>query len=274
MLTLARAARTLALITTMTMLGCNTGNEPADDGETEGFDEGEGLGEGECSDVCGTPGCGECPTADMVDGGGFMIDATEVSNGQYAALLEVSFDAAILPAGCEWKSGFEPDEWSDSLDPELPVVGVDWCDAAVFCAWADKQLCGAVGGGPADPDMSEDPDNDAWFRACSNAGVNAFPYGSAFDPDACNGEESGNDALLAVGSLVSCEGGVPGLFDMSGNVWEWVDACDEASGDATTQCRRRGGSRYSDIDNLGCGGNSKRARGERESGVGFRCCSG
>ena len=34
----------------------------------------------------------------MVDGGGFMIDATEVGNGQYAELLEVDFNPSAATA--------------------------------------------------------------------------------------------------------------------------------------------------------------------------------
>jgi sulfatase modifying factor 1 len=258
------------LLGSATLLACNSGSGIVE----ANYDEGEGLGEGACSGVCGTPDCGSCPVDAMVDGGGFMIDATEVTNGQYAALLEVEFDAAVLPRGCEWKSNFEPAEWSTDLDPEVPVVGVDWCDAAVFCAWTDKQLCGAVGGGPADWELAEDPETDAWYRACSNAGASAFPYGTAYEPERCNGEDADRGELAAVGSLAQCEGGVAGLFDMSGNVWEWSDSCEEPDGDATTRCRRRGGSHYSDADNLRCGVNSRRPRGERDNGVGFRCCSG
>ncbi|MFO7567065.1 MAG: formylglycine-generating enzyme family protein [Enhygromyxa sp.] len=262
----------LSLLGLASVLACNSG-EIDESNEAVSYDEGEPLGEGACADICGTAECGSCPVAPMVDGGGFMIDATEVSNGQYAALLEVELDAALLPPGCEWKSSFTPEGWTDLLPPELPVVGIDWCDAAVFCAWAGKRLCGAVDGGPADWTVAEDLENDAWYRACSNAGVNTFPYGTAYEPERCNGKDAGQGALSAVGSLAECEGGVAGLFDMSGNVWEWSDSCEDLGGDARTQCRRRGGSHYSDPDNLRCGVNSKRARGERDNGVGFRCCS-
>jgi formylglycine-generating enzyme len=271
-----RRTTTLALSCLVTLVcapACTGGGGgPASEEET-GYDEGDGLGDGECADVCGTPGCGSCPQAAMVDGGGFMIDAGEVSNGQYAALLEVDFDATVLPSGCAWKSGFRPMGWSDQLDPTLPVVGVDWCDAAVFCAWAGKRLCGEIGGGPASWSAAEDADGDMWYRACSDAGTKVFPYGSAYEPETCNGSDAGLDGLGPAGSLPGCEGGVAGLFDMSGNVWEWTDACEQPEGDANTQCRRRGGSRYSDADNLRCGVNSRRARGERDNAVGFRCCT-
>jgi formylglycine-generating enzyme len=262
-------SRSWLTFTFLGFLACNTA--PVD--EHVSYDEGDGLGEGVCADLCGTLECGSCPLAPMVDGGLFMIDATEVSNGQYASMLAVDFDAAVLPRGCEWKSSFVPDGWTDLLHPDLPVVGVDWCDAAVFCAWSGKRLCGSIDGGPTDLSVAEDPDNDAWYRACSSAGASSFPYGTAYQPGLCNGKDAAHGELSVVGSIATCEGGLAGLFDMSGNVWEWSDSCEELEGDATTRCRRRGGSHYSDADNLRCGVNSKRPRGERDNGVGFRCCS-
>jgi len=266
----------LVLLGLGSTLACTPGTGGQADDETgKSYDEGEGLGEGECAGACGSPGCGECPAETvLVDGGGFMIDATEVRNGQYAALLEVDFDAAALPPGCEWKSGFEPEGWAEDLDPNLPVVGVDWCDAKVFCAWAGKRLCGAVGGGPGTFDHNDDPEADAWYRACSNAGANLFPYGPDYEPLRCNGNDADLGALTPVASMSDCEGGLPGLFDMSGNVWEWTDACETSGGDASTQCRRRGGSRHSKVDSLRCTAKNGRDRGLRDSAIGFRCCAG
>jgi len=183
-------------------------------GSGKSYDEGEGLGDGACADICGTPSCGRCPPATLVDAGGFSIDATEVRNGQYAALLEVDFDAAVVPAGCEWKSGFEPEDWADDLDPNLPVVNVDWCDASVFCAWTGKRLCGAIGGGPANWKLGDDAETDQWYRACSKAGEDPFPYGTAYSASSCNGREAEVGALAPVASMLGCEGGLPGLFDM------------------------------------------------------------
>lgn len=269
---LARALLTITIFAP----ACTGATADGEDGETsEGnFDDGTGLPEGDCVGACGTPNCGVCPTAtDMVDGAGFQIDSVEVNNGQYAAMLEVEFGAEALPAGCEWKSGFTPQDWADGPADDLPVVGVDWCDAAMFCAWVGKRLCGAIGGGPGDADVADDPDSDEWYSACSGAGASDYPYGASYDAAACNGDESGLGMLVPSGSLATCEGGLPELFDMSGNVWEWTNACEAEGGDASTQCRRRGGGRHSDLDALRCSLDSLRARGTRDNSFGIRCCA-
>ncbi|MFV8754251.1 formylglycine-generating enzyme family protein [Nannocystaceae bacterium ST9] len=253
-------------------------SDESDGAETEGGETGDaegtdGFEPGGCSQACGAENCGECPSAAVVAGEGFAIDAVEVTNGQYAAMLAIDFDTSVLPGGCEWKQGFLPAEWSDSLDPALPVVGVDWCDAMVYCAWAGKELCGAVGGGPTDWANGMDAMGDAWYRACSSDGTQDYPYGDAFDAQACNGSEALIDQMVVGGSIASCEGSLTGLFDMSGNVWEWTNACESQTGDGATLCRRRGGSFHSEADALRCGVKSERERAERDDAVGFRCCS-
>ncbi len=244
--------------------------EGGETGDAEGTD---GFETGGCVGLCGTETCGECPLAEVVDAGPFSIDGFEVTNEQYTAMLAVDFDVLVLPTGCEWKQGFLPLGWSDSLDPELPVVGVDWCDAMVFCAWAGKELCGAVAGGPTDWSNGMDAMGDAWYQVCSNSGEFDYPYGDTFEPDSCNGSEALQDQLLHGGSLAACQASVPGVFDMSGNAWEWTNSCESQAGDGSTLCRRRGGSFHSEADALRCGVKSERERAERDDAVGFRCCN-
>ena len=81
----------------------------------------------------------------------------------------------------------------------------------------------------------------AWFLACSHgAEQRAYPYGNTFETASCNGcayEATCGQVVYnlttPVGSLASCAGGYPGLFDMSGNVEEWEDACTLSPGAAT-----------------------------------------
>ena len=95
-----------------------------------------------------------------------------------------------------------------------------------------------------------------------------------YQPMACNSVDAGFDEALTVGSLDTCEGGVPGLFDMSGNLWEWTNSCEDnpMAPPNEEECRRRGGSYFSDGPVVRCGINSLRARDSRANALGFRCC--
>jgi hypothetical protein len=262
--------------------------DPGDgDGDGDGDDDpGDGdLGDGDgdsnrCADACGTPNCGQCPSVSMVDAQWFLIDATEVSVGEYLQFAIVDFDASVLSSTCAWKpqvGWFEPNEWNAQLagDWNKPVFGVDWCDAETYCRWAGKRLCGSVGGGSMLLDQINQP-VDEWYRACSAGGLLLYPYGNNYKKFACNGVEQGKAAVTAVGSLAGCEGGLAGLFDMSGNVWEWTNSCGEEPGLQPWEqdCRRRGGSFYSSTDILRCSIDSRRHRGYRADNTGIRCCAG
>ncbi len=61
---------------------------------------------------------------------------------------------------------------------------------------------------------------------------------------------------------------------MSGNVWEWTNACEALDVAEDEQlCRRRGGSYTSEPNNLRCAVSSLRARDYRFSNTGIRCCA-
>ena len=182
-----------------------------------------------------------------------------------------------LPSTCGWKLDYTPAEWVAQLDgnPGWPVRNIDWCDAWAYCDWAGLRLCGGAGGGPAVFDQPNDPVNNEWFRACSNSGVLIYPYGNLYDPNACNGMDLGLAEPSVPGSLPGCEGGVPNLFDMSGNVSEWTNDCQDDPNQPSQleQCRRRGGSYFSNQAVLHCALNSTRARNDRSGSTGVRCCA-
>ncbi|HEY0139011.1 MAG TPA: SUMF1/EgtB/PvdO family nonheme iron enzyme [Nannocystis sp.] len=252
----------------------STSTEPATgDGTTatSSTDETTGTGEpGPCQDVCGTPGCGDCPDAGMVAYPGFSIGAREVSNAEYQQFLAAGQDPAIQPEQCAWNDDYTPTIWP-AIDPALPVVNIDWCDARAYCAWAGKRLCGAIEGGPASPFDIVNPAKNQWYRACSNGDFRPYPYGKKYKKFACNGADALFGGLLGVGSLPLCEAPIAGVFDLSGNVWEWVDSCIGDGPDA--ECMRRGGSFYSDPDALRCDVLSTRPRSTAVHYVGLRCCS-
>jgi formylglycine-generating enzyme required for sulfatase activity len=159
--------------------------------------------------------------------------------------------------------------------------GVNWCDAYMYCAWAGKRLCGNPDGGSSDPNNANNPVIDEWYRACShNAdGLHVYPYGLTYDASACNGADY--DAQSPLRSLSTCQGGYPGIFDMSGNVIEWEDSCTPTptspdAGDtsgASDFCNVRGGSFLSTGSQITCDLGILVQRWGGGNDNGFRCCS-
>jgi formylglycine-generating enzyme required for sulfatase activity len=210
-----------------------------------------------------------CPDPRMVRVDTYCIDATEVTERDYAAFLtEKKGDTSGQPDVCAFNTSFDPDPVFFPKNPNLPVRTVDWCDAYAYCKWSGKRLCGKIGGG-ALPFLSlDDPELDQWFRACSNGGTRDYPYGNTYDPTACMTNNSG--AVVAK-SLTKCEGGYPGIFDMSGNVWEWMDSCNDAG-----ECALRGGGWPQEDVAAACAYTPvhyKSTREETAADRGFRCCS-
>lgn len=231
----------------------------------------------------GSPGCPSKPGSPMIvvsapSGAKYCMDSTEVTQAQYWTFFASA--PASQPAYCSWNTSFAwevgttkcPNSAVDAAaKPNHPMVCIDWCDARAYCAWAGKRLCGRVGGGSnaytdyANAAMSE------WFNACSKGGGQAFPYGTTYSAGSCTSSQS-----RPVGSYSGCVGGFPGLFDMSGNVWEFEDSCN-GSGGTGDCCRIRGGG-FGVVN----AGNSLRCddvgglcitRGTRDQTVGFRCCA-
>jgi sulfatase modifying factor 1 len=163
----------------------------------------------------------------------FCIDATEVTQAQYQAFLDSTPapSHADQPPEClgAVDAGFATDNTSFTpkcaeyydpvLRPAFPVACVDWCDAVAYCKWAGKRLCM-----PSRPDIAESMVADGeWFAACSRGGTRDYPYGSSADAGGCSfhGLEAGATPV----PTTTCQGGYDGLYDMVGNVSEWLGYC-------------------------------------------------
>jgi len=253
--------------------GTDSPSAPADSGTTDVDDESR---DGSApSDTGAADGSALIGTMINIDGL-FRIDATEVTRGQYTEFLKAkSGNMAGQPAACDTNQSYVPAfGWAggESEKKNMPVLGVDWCDAYMFCAWAGKRLCGHVGdGGPLGADLNTA--NDEWHHACSHGpdGLHEYPYGNAHEAGACNDGVLADggvsfDPAAPVGSFPRCEGGYPGLFDMSGNAAEWVNCASDA-GNCTLRGAGSGGSSAT------CKHAASFPRASVAGSQGIRCCA-
>ncbi|MBM4120425.1 MAG: formylglycine-generating enzyme family protein [Nitrospira sp.] len=138
---------------------------------------------------------------------GYYIDKKEVTQADYEQFLKMAKRG---------KPGFPvfEDDQSKILKPELPAIGVSWQDAEAYCKWAGKRL----------------PTEAEWEKAGRGEGRRRYAWGDEFAPGYANvdGKEDGYQYLAPPGALEA--GRSPyGVYDMTGNVSEWVaDSYDEA----------------------------------------------
>ncbi|MDX1616414.1 MAG: bifunctional serine/threonine-protein kinase/formylglycine-generating enzyme family protein [Candidatus Promineifilaceae bacterium] len=148
----------------------------------------------------------------------YFIDEYEVTNGQYAQCVEAGDCQPPDRPGAT----YHPAYYGDPAYADYPVIFVNWYDGLAFCNWRGARL----------------PSEAEWERAAGfdpGQGIRyRYPWGDTFDgsqlnycDSGCpraerdNEYEDGHQDTAAVGSFP--EGRSPlGLYDMAGNVMEWV----------------------------------------------------
>jgi sulfatase modifying factor 1 len=184
----------------------------------------------------------------------YCIDATEVTNAHYAAFVAATGRGTAVQgqsAVCAWNTSFLPDPkggpWPVAGSEHRPVVNVDWCDAAAFCRWAGKRLCGRIGGGKlVSTTEATDLAAGEWVNACTGGSDDRdYPYGPAYQAHLCNTDAPMEDGkyIEDVAHRPRCQGAIPGVYDLGGNVEEWIDACDADTG-ADDLCGSAGPAAY------------------------------
>jgi formylglycine-generating enzyme required for sulfatase activity len=130
----------------------------------------------------------------------FRIDISEVTTAQYAQFLAFK----NRPAPWQWETV------NLAQHGDRPVIGVDWTDADAYCRWKGKRL----------------PSEAEWEKAARGTDGRLYPWGNqAPTKDVANfalgARFSYSQVLLPVQSYE--RGKSPfGLFQMAGNVYEWV----------------------------------------------------
>ncbi len=131
----------------------------------------------------------------------FHIDATEVSNADYKSFVDQT--GAEPPAG--WRAGAYPEDKADH-----PVQGVSFAWASAYCSALSKRL----------------QTEAEWEAAARGTEARVWPWGD--DVTAVTLPSEGTYPVGSVAGNVSPFG----VFDMAGNVWEWVsDSYDQRVGE-------------------------------------------
>ncbi|MFN8060947.1 MAG: SUMF1/EgtB/PvdO family nonheme iron enzyme [Vicinamibacterales bacterium] len=146
----------------------------------------------------------------------YFIDTKEVTNADYARFVAAGKAAAPY----HWRGDSPP-----ASKASLPIYNVSWQEAADYCGWLGKRLPTeaewekAARGGVADVDYPWGNDYFTDDAAGAGAEAAASTPPTKAKPPVKHAHSNATTGPVPVGSF---EANGYGLYDVSGNVWEWV----------------------------------------------------
>jgi formylglycine-generating enzyme required for sulfatase activity len=198
----------------------------------------------------------------------FAIGRHEVTFNEWDACVSAGACNGYLPPDEGWGRG------------DLPVIHVSWRDASAYVTWLSE----TTGKTYRLPSEAE------WEYVARGGVRHAFSWGRWPSHDfanygknkCCTGEVKGSDKWLNTSPVGSFPANAFGVYDMSGNVYEWVQDCfadsyTDASFDGSPylggDCDRRrirGGAWYSDPGRIRSSYRAYQSPEQRDYVIGFR----
>jgi formylglycine-generating enzyme required for sulfatase activity len=146
----------------------------------------------------------ERPVHDVCFTTDFYMDVHPVTNAEYMACL--------IDGGCtapRFSFSFSrPTYFGDPVYDDFPVIYVSWDQATAYCAWAGKRL----------------PTEAQWeYAARGGLSGKRYPWGDTISGTDANYLDSGDPWDNDTSPVEYYAPNGYGLYDMAGNVWEWVE---------------------------------------------------
>ncbi len=145
----------------------------------------------------------------------YYMDTYEVTN----VLYEACVNAGVCDSPHETSSYTYSSYYGNLQYENFPVIKVDWNQAKTFCGtWRGARL----------------PTEAEWEKAARGTDGRTYPWGDSFDGTKTNfcdkncsfdwSDKNYDDGYTDTAPVGSYESGKSpyGLYDMAGNVWEWV----------------------------------------------------